>query len=600
MENVSAELYQRALENLKGKTFDEVLEEEIEELLSKEDTEIDEDAEEIAAMLDQDRALGDKLQTVPIYPSKFTQFAIKLGTKPFTFEGRRYLLPVYDGASNRVLLKCGRQTEKSTSLGNGDLAYTAINVNFHSLYVTATAQQAIVYSADRIKATIDTSPILRQLVSSRLAQNVFYKQFRNLSQIRIKYAFLNADRVRGIYADRISIDEIQDIVAENIPIIEQCASHSPHGLFRYSGTPKSLDNTIEFYWDQFSTQNEWAVPCHRHTPVHWNLLGRENIGLKGPICDRCGEPIYPMDPDAQWVSLQPRTDSNSERVTFEGYRIHQLMVPWITQNLDKWREHVLFAMNRYSDAAFYNEVLGLSYDSGSRPLTKVQIQQCCVESVDMSLLLENVGRCNNGYVFAGIDWGNNETQRSYTVLTLAGYIDGVYTIFYAKRYEGREAEIPIMMDDIDRILAQVNFTILGADYGMGFDRNDRLMRTYGPERIKKYQYVWKLKEKVRWEPKLGRFVVFRTEVMSDLFNAIRRGPSVIRFPKWSQWEEPFARDMRNIFAEFSEHLRMTQYRVSPQKSDDTFHSKLFGFLASMLVVPRPDILTPRDAAGELA
>src|SRR6185369_4131171 len=69
---------------------------------------------------------------------------------------------------------------------------------------------------------------------------------------------------RGIPADFILIDEFQDILLENIPVIEECASHSEHKLFCYSGTPKSMDNAIEYYFSRFSTQNEWVVPCRAH------------------------------------------------------------------------------------------------------------------------------------------------------------------------------------------------------------------------------------------------------------------------------------------------------------------------------------------------
>ena len=35
------------------------------------------------------------------------------------------------------------------------------------------------------------------------------------------------------------------------------------------------------------------------------------------------------------------------------------------------------------------------------------------------------------------------------------------------------------------------------------------------------------------------------------------------------------------------------YKHAPDKPDDTFHAILYAWLASMLKVPRPDIITPR-------
>jgi intein/homing endonuclease len=258
---------------------------------------------------------------------------------------------------NHNYLHDGLVTHNSTLLGNKSIAYSGINLAFKTLYVSSTATQAQVFSVDRIKEPIDISPELSFMLDSRLSQNVLFKQFKNRSQIRIRYAYLNADRTRGIPADHILIDEIQDIIYENIPVIEQCASHSPWRLLTYSGTPKTLDNTIELFWNKFSTQNEWVVPCEAcgsakdKSTWHWNVLGMKNIGKDYLVCARCKRQINPMHPDAQWASLNPVTAENVHKVTFEGYRIPQLMVPWVL-----WSD-IIMNLERYDTARFHNEVL---------------------------------------------------------------------------------------------------------------------------------------------------------------------------------------------------------------------------------------------------
>jgi hypothetical protein len=553
----------------------------------------DEEEAEIDLILSDGEDRKSTQGRIEVSPSEFTTAAIKIPVagriEPFSFEGRPYLPSVYDTSSRRVLIKSSRQCEKSTYLGNLSLAYTTLNVAFKVLYVTATGQQATVFSVDRVRDPIEISPLLTAMTTTKLAQNVLFKQFKNRSQIRIRYAFLSADRTRGISSDLTVIDEFQDILAHNIPVIEQCSSHSMWKLFRNTGTPKSYDNSIQVYWDQFSTQNEWAVPCHRHSPIHWNILGEKNIGKKGPVCSRCKELISPVDPAAHWVSMQPVDESNAERVTFEGYRITQLMVPWIVKNEDTWKDSILFDYNRYDRPKFYNEVLGLSYDSGTRPLTRAQIMACCDDTIDMSEYETNASKCDGVYV--GLDWGTGEGS-SYTLLTLGGYLSGVFTIFFAHRFMAHEVEPPVQLDLIGKLLSSIGFTLAGCDYGVGFDRNDWLARAFGPEKIKKFQYVGRQKQKVKWESKLSRFTVYRTEIMSDVFNAIKRGSKVIRFPKWSQWKNIFAEDMLNVFSEYSENMRMLQYKVSPGKSDDTMHSIVYCLLASMIMRPRPDILIP--------
>ena len=588
-------LYSRAAYTIRENTYDQVLEDEIDLFMdgSLED-EIAEQAE-MDAIIDWEESQENMVARHDVSPSEFTEFAIKIPVAgqlhPFSFEGREYLKDVYDTSSRRVLMKCARQTEKSTTLGNKTLAYSAINMAFRTLFVSATAQQAQVFSVDRVKDPLELSPELKQLTDSKLNQNVFFKQFRNRSQIRIRYAFLSADRTRGIPADMINIDEIQDIITENIPVIEQCASHSYWKIFCYSGTPKSLDNTIEVYWADFSTQNEWAVPCERHgvpkdpSTWHWNILGSRNIGKKGLICARCGNPISARHPSAMWVSMQPVNANNMNRVTFEGYRIPQIMVPWVD-----WSE-VLTAREHYPTVQFNNEVLGLSYDSGARPLTRAQVKAICREDIHFTDVEENARKCN-GHVFAGLDWGTGESS-SFTVLTLGGYMRHGFQIFFMHRFTGDDLEPRLQLDKIVKILVKVNFTIIGADYGGGFDRNDWLMRNFGPQRLFKFAYSAQPKQKVKWQPQLGRFILHRTEVMSDIFNALKA--KKIWLPNWEETVSPHGEDLLNIFSEYNNQLRMIQYKNSPGKPDDTFHSILYCILASMLIKPRPDLLIPTSA-----
>lgn len=485
-------------------------------------------------------------------------------------------------------------THNSTLLGNKSLAYCCINNSFNILYVSPTNQQTKTFSQDRLKEPIETSNILKAWTTSKLSDNVFLKKFINRSQITLRYAYHNADRVRGIPADCILIDELQDIITDNIPIIEECASHSPHKIFIYSGTPKSTDNPIEKYWTDYSTQNEWAVPCAckgGEGGRYWNILGEENIGKESLICSNCGAALNPMSEGSQWAMMNASI-LNSDKITepFEGYRIPQLMVPWI-----EWT-NILHKHHTMSRAAFFNEVLGLSYDSGSRPLVKQDIIDNCREGMKMDAETLNAIKSSLGGsspVFAGIDWGSGEN--SYTVLSLGAYLNERFTIFYIHRFEGAETEPLIQHDLIEQILRQWNVTLAGCDYGGGLHSNDFLQRKFGKEKIVKYQYS-QPSVKVRWEPDLHRYLVHRTEIMSDVFNAIKRR-NVLSFIDWSQFQEPFGNDMLNIFSEFNEQQRQIQYKKSPDCTDDSFHSILLCFLVSMLRIPRFDVLNPTAKTG---
>lgn len=481
----------------------------------------------------------------------------------------------------------GFVTHNSTLLGNKALSYCCIIPAYKVLYVSPSSLQTKTFSSDRLKEPMDTSDVLTSFTTGQLAKNIFEKQFVNRSKITLRYSYLTADRTRGIPAYMLDIDEIQDILYDNIPIIEQCTSHAPERLkrYNYSGTPKSLDNTIEYLRAQHSTQGEWVVPCDAHGGEggrYWNVLGEKNIGKTGLICEKCGKAISAAHEDARWAAM---VAYRPEKEMFEAYRIPQLMVPW-----KPWAE-LLHQYESYPRAKFYNEVLGISFDSGLRPLTLTQVREHCKEEISMfPKELDRYASLSFAQpVFMGLDWGTAEN--SYTVMVLATYVNMKYRIFYIHRFVGKDAEPPVQLQIICDFVRRFNVAIIGTDYGGGFDRNDHLMRQFGPQRLQKFQYMARCKKKVEWDGRLLRWKVHRTEVMSDLFNAIKRG--AFEFPRWAEFQNPYAQDFCNIFSEYNETLRMIQYMHAPNMPDDSFHALLFGFLGSMIKVPRPDIIAPR-------
>jgi hypothetical protein len=543
-----------------------------------------------------DRIFDGNEEPLPTTPSEFVEFSIFFpgagGLVPFSFKGRRYLRAIYDSSAQRKVIMAGRQVEKSTYLGNSSLAYMSMTPGFRVLYVSPSHTQTKVFSRDRIKEPMETSPILQSFTNTRLLQNVLERKLVNRSQITLRFAFLNADRVRGIPADKILIDEFQDVLLDNVPVIEECASHSAYKLFEYSGTPKSLDGALEYYFTRYSTQNEWVVPCRKHgTPKdpsswYWNVLDEDNIGREGLICDKCGSLIDASDDDCRWAAMNPKP--NVEK-PFEGYRIPQLMVPWI-----EWSD-ILDKQRKYSRAKFHNEVLGRSYDSGTRPLTRQDVMDNCRDDLSMNHYRKVGERFKNTCpIFMGIDWGTGEN--SYTVMTLGAYLPwdpDKFTFFYFHRFEGVESEPKVQLRKIIKTAREFNVMIIGVDYGGGHWPNDELVRTFGAEKIKKFQWVGNTKQKIKFDAGLGvpRFLCHRTEVMSDMFNAIKRR-DVFRYPRWKEFEDPYAMDFTNIFSEYNDRLRMNVFKHAPSSPDDSFHASTTCFLGSFHYRKRPDVILP--------
>jgi hypothetical protein len=199
-------------------------------------------------------------------------------------------------------------------------------------------------------------------------------------------------------------------------------------------------------------------------------------------------------------------------------------------------------------------------------------------------------------MFAGIDWLGGSGTDSNTVLTLGAYLPfdpNMFTMFYYHQFVGAEADPKEQFRVICELIDEFGVQHVGVDYGGGHWPNDELIRRYGPERIHRYQYSGNVKYKIKFDPKLGipRHLCHRTEIMSDIFNAIKRR-DVFRFPRVEEFMEPFGQEYLNIFSEYRESMRMNIYKKTPGQTDDSFHSHLYCFWASMFYRKRPDVILP--------
>lgn len=493
----------------------------------------------------------------------------------------------FEVEDNHSFVAEGIITHNSTYLGNRLLAYSAFIPGYKSLYVSPSSVQTKTFSGDRLRNPIETSPFLKEFAGSGGVQNVLEMVFANSSKITLRSAYLSADRARGIPAYLLCCDEFQDLLPEHIPVILPCTSHAPknYRFHLFAGTPKSFDNNIEFYRSGFnaerpmSTMGEWMVPCDSCGSKagwrFWQCLSEENIQKKGLSCSRCGALLQPQHPDAFWHHQQ--ADGR-----FESYRIPQLMVPW-----RDWGEIYADYIN-FPKAKFYNEVLGLSMDDHSRPLSMSEMRACCDPRIRMDRVQAFAPGTWHEKIFAGIDWGMGTS--SYTVMTLGTYVGGIFTIFWAKRFTGQLLDVEEQIHYVLKTLRQFNVELVGTDFGFGLQYNDHLIRNFGRDKVGVYQHLSKVTKKIVYDTKVGRFKVFRSLVMADFINMVKR--QNIRFPRWEDFREPFAQDFCNITSEYNETQQITQYTHRGDRPDDSFHSALYCFLASTIRIPRPDIFTP--------
>jgi hypothetical protein len=379
------------------------------------------------------------------------------------------------------------------------------------------------------------------------------------------------------------LDELQDFLTTEIPVIMECTSHFPDASNLMAGTPKSHDNPIEVYW-QATTQGEWLVPCPHCGK--WNFLDENNIGPTdwyvskrlppGPICKKCQKPINPAT--GQWVEFYPDN-------MIKGFRVPQLMVPWICGLHEQWLK-LLWKRDNYPFGQFNNEVLGLSYDSASKPITRDELMEACHDYGLWNLSTPEGIRiaqaeAKKWSLTAGVDWGegNDGSEKSpsgkirnasYTVIAIGAYITQKHwKLFYAKRFEGREIDPDFVVREITRICQLLGVKLIGTDWGHGWGVNNILMRTFGPNRVAQFQYMPKLRQRMKWDAIGYRYQLQRNFIMSELFFDMKH--ALIQFPRWRDFE-PFAKDILAIYAEYNEYRREIKFDHRPSDPDDFFHS----------------------------
>jgi len=499
------------------------------------------------------------------------------------YKTMKHIYPIYNDPDNAVLFKFGRQTHKSTTLGYKISLPCIRYANYHSLYVAPTGNQVSVFSTDKLNGALRESTLVRDhLMDTKTKDQISYKELTNGSKIYLRSAFHTADSIRGISADMECIDEIQDIISDHIPVIEQCMSHSlakwehlkqidpkiPIHLFNcriYAGTPKTMENTMEKYWDN-STQNEWIIKCTHCSK--YNYINENNIGPECLICNKCGKPIHYEN--GQWVKM--KSDG-----FIKGYRLPQIVLNWIN-NPNAWKLQVINTRKVYSAEKFFNEVLALPYANARHPLNILELKAACKDNMPMigeeqavmSPILKDLP------TFAGIDWGKGDTASgtSYSVLSIVAKIAGKPRFVFCKRYTGRLSDPLVQIQDMLPIIRKFGCSLTIADTGDGRTSNAMMAQNLGAAKFGEVYEHGTIRQKIKWDKEKGHYIMNRNRVMTDIFMEIKRGG--VDFFSYDQFRE-FESDFLGIYLEYSERTRMAKY--DHNVPDDCFHSYMFARIA---------------------
>lgn len=328
-----------------------------------------------------------------------------------------------------TVLKTARQCTKSTSLAAQGLILSNCIPYFSTLYVTPLYEMIRRFSTSYVGDFIANSPIARLFMDRSTMNSVLQRSFKNRAKMYFSFAFLSPDRTRGVPADKLSIDEVQDMDATFVPVIKETLSGSKWGITQYAGTPKSLDNTIEKLWTD-SSMAEWLIKCHRGGCGHWNVPALEHdlLDMIGPastevsekrpgvVCAKCRKPLRPRQ--GRWVHRR-----KDRRVDFAGYHVPQCVLPMHYADPVKWATFVGKREGRGNTTftTFLNEACGESCDFGSRIVTETDLKQAAVLPWENSISEAEARASDYVFKILAVDWGGGGSSKASGKKAESGY-----------------------------------------------------------------------------------------------------------------------------------------------------------------------------------
>lgn len=518
---------------------------------------------------------------------------LRLRGKPYSLKDHFPFEPLFrKNLTKRTLYKCGRQVAKSTSIAASGVLRCAGQSWLSMLYVTPLSTQIRRLSSLYVKPFINHSLLKPVLVDNGCVQTVYLREFSNASLMHFSFAYLDVERVRGIMCDWINFDEVQDMDWEYIPIILESKSASSLGLSCYTGTPKSLDNTIEALWRD-SSQAEWVTKCeacgyHSVAGVNYDLL--KMLGKTTVVCARCSKPIQPRN--GFWRHFREPSREDTSGMMF-GYHVPQAIMPMHYEDVDKWKELLAKSEGRmgYGKSKFFNEVLGESCDLGLTLVTETDI-----------IAASKLGNTKNEFVEAcrqlsksklrimGVDWGGGGAEgTSFTVVVLLGLNpakNGRIDCYYAERFPlslSRDAEIATILDYFRR--SGCHF--IAHDYGGAGDVREAILVQAGMplERIVNVAYTVAPKRNIfYWEAPVhgevrGYFGLDKPRSLVLQAYCIKGG--LITLPEYESSKDVTS-DLLNLIEERKEVPRASDLvliRRRPKFPDDFSHALNYGCVA---------------------
>jgi hypothetical protein len=481
----------------------------------------------------------------------------------------------------------GLVVHNSTGLAASSILRARSQSFYNSVTVMPLFEQVRKFSNNYVKPFLLNSPIKNVLVGDFDSSSVLQRDLANGSSLFYSYSCGDPSRVRGVAADELNFDEAQDLDHQDLAIIEAALSASKFKLSRYSGTPKTFDNTIHILWED-SSQAHWHIPC---ACGHINRCCTDADLLKmlGPVTLICGKCARPVNSRVGfWVHDYP-----DKQLTFAGYHVPQPILPMHYELPRNWQ--LLLELQREKQPYFfYNEILGESFDTGAKIITADEVKKACVVKPAEPRKTPNSRFISSAL---GIDWGGRGKERSTdtdefisnTAFAIAGLNPDLtvdVTYLHKVPYStdaSLEAEMAV------NLAADAKVHHVAMDYGGQGNVQENAMRAHGlpMERVCPFTYsvmsptkpivfyVAPTHEGVR-----SSYTLDKPRSILLLCELIKRGH--VRLPNSDTYVQNHLRDFLNIYEESIDNPRGSPTRLvkrMSRRTDDVVHAINFAVMA---------------------
>lgn len=505
--------------------------------------------------------------------------SLTLDNKPFNVHKARPMFsPLFrrEPIARRQIFLCGRQIGKTASAAGYCTINTTWRKGFRVLYVAPLALYVARFHHIYMAKMLRNWNMPWDVQDKHCISNVAEKTFVTGSHFHGVSCFNSAGNAIGIPADSVVFDEVQDLNIDFLPQILETLGTSVYSHELYFGTARGVENTIQKIFDQ-SSQSEFAVRCDACN--YWNIPSEDEdaiamIQRHGIACAKC-ERLLDVE-KGQWVHAYP------DRVhDFVGWHVPQTIVRARIHPYDNYLEKIynkLYGVRRYSMAKFLNEIMGISVEMGSSPISPQQIRDASV----LPFGRRKPFRSHEYSAFGGgVDWGGSE-QTSFTVGTLVGWHrSGRFHVLNAIRPTGvpeNERHLPVAS------FFQKNFQQQGGSLAsifadgefVGRVQNKNLQQVGGvPVGSVHYGSIKKL---FHAHPG-NQFIVDRTTMLYVVFSLIKSGQ--LLFPAEEDFEI-FTEDLKAVYIEETDTptgQQIRRYQRYSTQADDFLHSLGYAILS---------------------